>query len=91
VSDFVEARYALQVLERARELTTATARDLTLTLAKDLSPPIIPTQPTRTPRARAVQAIRALALSFNHQRWPPRACWDTAQYTLEEWCREAAS
>jgi hypothetical protein len=88
VSQYLEARYALQVIERARVSTKAVARDLILDLVKDLFPPIIPTE-TKGKRDNALQAIRALALCFGRDDWPPPAYWDDAKYAAEAWCKEA--
>ena len=54
VSEYLEARYALQVIERARVSTKAVARDLILSLVKNLFPPIIPTE-AKGKRDKALQ------------------------------------
>ena len=89
VSDYLEARYALQVIERARVSTKAVARDLIFDLVKDLFPPIIPTE-AKGKRAQALQAIRGLALSGLPRLAGHRSALLDGRRGGGAWCKEAA-
>lgn len=89
MSEYVEARYALLIIEQALMSTDENAKDLIGRLVKDLSPSTIPGAATKK-RAQTLQAVRALALSFENHARPPAAYWETAQFAAQQWCKEAA-
>jgi hypothetical protein len=93
MSDYVEARYALLVLRQAYCSSDAVARDLMLKLVTDLCPHYIPAPgPKGSKRTEALEALRSLALCFDHHVWPPAAYWESAHEAAQDWLvRQAAS
>jgi hypothetical protein len=89
MSDYVEARYAVIVLRQAHLSSDAAACDMVTKLIKDLCPHIIPSPgPAGSKRVEALEAIRSLAVSFDHHVWPPASYWDIAHQAALDWCGE---
>jgi hypothetical protein len=90
MSDYVEARYALLVLRQAYSSNDAKARELILKLVTDLCPHYIPA-PTRegSTKTEAIEALRLLALCFDHHVWPPAAYWENAHEAAQGWAHVA--
>jgi hypothetical protein len=91
MSDYVEARYALLVLRQAYCSSDAVARDLMLKLVTDLCPHYIPAPgPKGSKRTEALEALRSLALCFDHHVWPPAAYWESAHEAAQDWVSETS-
>jgi len=91
MSDYVEARYALLIIEQAHNSGDAVARDLIEDLLRDLCPHAVPNEPKESKRVKALQALRTLALGIRHFECLPAAYWQEALRTAGEWCNEAAA
>lgn len=86
MSDYVEARYALLVLRQAYSSNDVTARELIFKLVKDLCPHYIPAPGLDgSKKTDAVEALRSLALCFDHHVWPPAAYWENAHEAVQDW------
>ena len=85
MSEYVEARYAKQVLQEARTASEAEASRLVNDLLRDLSPPRM----TNAARAQALTSIRVLALSLDQPQSRHLSEWEAADQATEAWCHNA--
>lgn len=86
MSEYVEARYALLILQAARDASPERAEMLLDDLLKDLRS----RQHDRADYgANAVTAIRQLATILHEHKTPPAAYWDTADRAALAWCDHA--
>jgi hypothetical protein len=88
MSEYVESRYALLILRQAMLSSDVVARKLLATLVTDLPPSRGTKYKART---KAMEAIRALSVSFEDYEWPPIIIWETAHEAAKEWCAEAGA
>jgi hypothetical protein len=82
MSQYVEARYALLTLQRARETSQQRATKLLTDLLEDLGS----SQDTTTDRADLLTAVRHLALILQSHRLPPPCYWEAACQAAHAWC-----
>jgi hypothetical protein len=82
MSQYVEARYALLTLQRAREASQQRATKLLTDLLEDLGAP----QDNITHRADLLTAVQHLTLVLQSHRMPPPCYWEAACQAAHAWC-----
>lgn len=85
MSEYVESRYAKQVLREARLAKEDVAFRLVNDLLRDLGSP----QSLSSARAQALTSIRSLALSLDQPQLPHAREWEAADQAAEAWCQNA--
>jgi hypothetical protein len=85
MSEYVESRYAKQVLREARLAEEDVAFRLVNELLRDLGSH----QKLSPARAQALTSIRSLALSLDQTQSPHAREWDAADQAAEAWCQNA--
>jgi hypothetical protein len=85
MSEYVESRYARQVLQEARFAKEEVAFRLVNDLLRDLGH----LQRLSPARAQALTSIRSLALSLDQPQSPQAREWDAADQAAEAWCHDA--
>ena len=85
MSEYVESRYARQVLQEARLAKDDDAFRLVNDLLRDLGYP----QRLSPARAQALTSIRSLALRLDQPRSLQACEWDAANQAAEAWCQDA--
>ena len=83
MSQYVEARYALLTLQKARQTSQERATTLLTDLWNDLGSP---QNNQSTQRADVVAAVQHLALILQDRRMPPSCYWDAACQAAHLWC-----
>jgi len=85
MSEYVESRYAKQVLREARLAREEVASRLINELLRDLGS----LQRLNSAREQALRSIRLLALSLDHPQFAHAREWNAADQAADDWCRNA--
>jgi hypothetical protein len=85
MSEYVESRYARQVLQEAR----LAKEDVAFRLVNDLLRDLGCLQRLSPARAQALTSIRTLALRLDQPRSLQAREWDAADQAAEAWCQDA--
>lgn len=81
MSQYVEARYALLILQEARE----TCEDQAAILLNNLLQDLRPAQQDDPHRAGALASIRHLAVILREHRMPASSYWEAALGAAQAW------
>ena len=85
MSEYVESRYARQVLQEAR----LAKEDIASRLVNDLLRDLNCLHRLSPARAQALTSIRSLALRLDQPRSLGAREWDAADQAAEAWCQDA--